>query len=206
MAQQAMRGSRGHSYDDRKVVRQVVEYRNTARVSAVRGVRRGLAWATTRVVREIATNCGIDPQRLVRRRIKTYVTRGTVISSAMNILVRDIPAIKLKGVTDTGVSVGMVRTGTGVRVPGKTFGRSYRDAFIARGRGGNWQVFRRTGKVRPAIEAIKVSIRAQAKESIIKWMRASIPIAQAEVLRQLRRSGGSASEVAGLNPQVDDVA
>lgn len=183
-----------HHWDDRKCVRAVTEYQRVYRVSVVRAVRRSLQWARTRVIREVAESCGIQPQNLVRRRVRISVSNGTVVSGSMSILVNDIAAVKLRGVMDTGVQTGMVRTGSGVRIPGRSFGRSYPDAFIAMGLGSNWQVFRRKGRSRLPIEAIKVPIRVQARAAIMKWVEASVPIAQAEILRQLALRKISASE------------
>jgi hypothetical protein len=113
------------------------------------------------------------------------VYNGTIVRGVISIQVNNIPVIKLRGVMDTGVQSGMVRTGKGVRVPGKSMGRFYRDAFIAPGLGANWQVFRRKGKDRLPLEALKVPIRDQATAAIEKWVNASLPMVSAEVARQL---------------------
>jgi len=173
-----------HRWDDRKVVTATTEFRNVHRVAAARAIRRSLRWAQTRVVREVASMCGISPQKLVRRRVRVSVSNGTIIRGSVSIMVNDISAAKLRGVVDTGVQTGMVRSGHGVRIPGRS-GGTYPAAFLAQGRGHNWQVFRRTGKSRLPIKAIRISIRAQARESITKWVNASLPMAREEIARQL---------------------
>jgi hypothetical protein len=130
---------------------------------------------------------------VVRRRIRINVKNGTVVQGNIWLLVNDISAGKLRGVVDSGVQKGMVRTGHGVRIPGKS-GGSYPDAFVAQGLGHNWQVFRRKGKSRLPIEAIKIPIRVQARAAIRKWVEASVPIAQAEIVRQLQLRKISASD------------
>jgi hypothetical protein len=184
-----MSGIVRHYWDDRKAVRAVTEYRNAHRVAAARAIRKSMRWALTRMVREVAATCGISPQKLIRRRVRISVSNGTIIRGSISVMVHDIPAIKLRGVIDTGVQTGMVRTGKGVRIRGHGF---YADAFVAMGRGRNWQVFRRKGKARLPIEAIKIPIRVAARESLSRWVEASVPIAQQEILRQLalRRTSG----------------
>ncbi len=193
-----------HHWDDRKVVRAVTEYQKVYHVSVVRAVRRSLMWARTRVVRELTSSIGLNKQATIRRRIRVTVKNGTVVRGVLSIQVNSLSAIKLKGVFDTGVQTGMVRTGHGVRIPGKTVGRFYRDAFIAPGLGGHWQVFRRKGKSRLPIEAIKIPIHDAARASIMKWVNESVGIAQTEIVRQLALRKVSSSAVDAVS--VSDAA
>ena len=195
-----------HRWDDRKAVRAVTEYQKVYRVSVVRAVLRSLQWARTRVIREIAQSCGIDPQKLVRRRVRISVTNGTVVRGTISIHVNAISAIKIRGVMDTGVQSGMNRTGSGVRIHGRSMGRFYRDAFIAPGLGGHWQVFRRKGRTRLPIEAIKIPIREQARVAVTKWINESLPIAGQEITRQLALRRVSASVTAGMDVVASDGA
>ena len=181
-------------WNDRKSVLAVVEFEKVAKISALRAIRRSMKWAATRVIREVASNLSISPQSLVRKRVKASARArpGGKVHGFVSVLVNEIPVARLAGVVDSGVQQGMMRTGSGVRVPRHG---SFPNAFIAQGLGGNRMVFERKGKSRLPLKSIKIAIRPAALAAVTTWVAASVPIAQAEIRRQLALRKVSASDV-----------
>jgi hypothetical protein len=116
--------------------------------------------ARTRAVNRISDELNIQPRELVEKRMKMGKARADRLFASLRFLVKPISAIRLAGVIDTG--------DFGVVVPGHQE-LSHSDAFIARARGrfgtGSHlpQVFRRKGKARIPLEAVKLVIAPRAR-------------------------------------------
>jgi hypothetical protein len=130
-----------------------------ARLSFVSAANREVMKARTQVVREVARQKHIRPQRLIARRMK--ITRANLgrFMVALRMLMTPVSAYKLQGVVDTGGqskaltsrgNIGFGRTGDGVKTGS---GYSWPKGFIARGRVGRGgpglkHVFERHGRTR----------------------------------------------------------
>jgi alanyl-tRNA synthetase len=108
-------------------------------------------WVKTRSVRGLASELKI-PQRVVRRRVKTLKARKTAGGSQIAIWYGQNPAAMIylnARQNSTGVTAGAyTRNG----------------AFIAKGKGGGKQVFKRAGKARLPLVKQEVEIKPQSDD------------------------------------------
>ena len=126
--------------------------------AGARSLNRAIGRVRTQVIRGVASQSAIKPQKLIRRRTKLDRARPDRLAAQVRILLRDIPVSKLSGLRDTGRGGWKSRTGAGVRAFG---GRSYPKAFVATGIGGNKQVFERVGNTRRPLKVHKIVVRSE---------------------------------------------
>lgn len=145
-----------------------LDFNDVARMLKDPGVERIVAREITRAVRkertkakrDIADRAGIRPQNLVHRRLKLSKAKRRRLRAGLRILVSPIPVIKLKGARDTRFRKR--RRGVGVLASG----RSFPNAFIAKGRSRTQQVFERRGSSRQPLDVVTVPIKVQAEQVI----------------------------------------
>jgi hypothetical protein len=153
------------------------------KLGAATSINRSLMKARTQATREIAQNARIAPQRVVRRRMKIDRAKPNALVGTLRVGIREVSVAHLAGAMDTGEvgrserrafsdqqvgKYGLRRQmGSGVKAYG---GRHYPDAFLAKGRGDVWMAFRRQGKRRLPLEALKINIQEEARAAIARLM------------------------------------
>jgi hypothetical protein len=148
-------------------------------------INRSLLKIRTRAVRDVGKRLKIRPLSLIRARTKIdKATRARPVG-ALRVLVTPISASRLSGARET-------RTGVSA-----TGGRTWVGAFIAKGRGGNVQVFKRQpgskhrklgkGWWSPElpIDSIKVAIQAETEEILRAEQKNALADAVALMRREL---------------------
>lgn len=117
-------------------------------------VNKMAAWAKTRSVRELSSELRMT-QRIIRRRLRATRTRQSAQGVQASVWYGTLPV--------SLIHLGARKAKGGVRAQG---GRFVQSAFIARGRGGREQVFKRKGRERLPIERQREAIAAPTQQHV----------------------------------------
>lgn len=165
-------------------VRSIIETLNAgdrmAWAATASALSKAAAKARTQVVRDLAAEYRVKPQRIIRRRMKISprATRQSPFSTGLRYFLRSIPVIVQAGVVDHGAE------GSGVTTPQGTLYQ----AWIMQSKKGTKQrhVFQRKGSTRLPIrtEWIKPS-RSLVQFHMFRRLEEQAPTVAAEIERQI---------------------
>ena len=155
---------------------------NGYRKAAARSINKALAKRRTLAVRKVAAEAKIQPQKLVRRRVKLKGAKQSRLVARLGFVYRPIRVSSLRGARDTGSGGWSTRKGKGVRAYG---GRHYPNAWLATGIGGYLVAIERKGKERYKTRGLKVEIQQFVRPAVKEAVNEAAKLVAKELPKQL---------------------
>lgn len=155
------------------------------RTAQVRGLNHAARRVQTLAIRRTAKGTGVKSKN-IRKRVKMRSATRRVRSALITIFTQPISAVSNLTPAQRERYRARPPHKERPRSGPRTAGKKYPDAFVAKGIGGYEQLFRRKGKSRLPIEAIKIRVAAEFKNNTERYNRRLGPKEfRKEFLRQI---------------------